>query len=207
MKLLTTFAFLALTVLLPAHSGTAHAAESACDVRLAQATLRSLDFDAGVVDGLWGRATAAATMAFQTDNDLPASGQLDEVTCSALESARDAGADYQRFLQDADQSFVVRRDWCGRENYRAQCQSDQLLMMSGNLVPCGSTLKTFKDEVGGGMVFPGVHSGGETSCRSLNDFCTYAGAAFPGAFGSTCDGRESFSESACHEKLWGACDQ
>ncbi len=188
-------------------SRTAFAADPACDVRLSQATLRALDFDPGAIDGLWGQATARAISEFQNGNQLSESGELDEATCAALDSARQSGADYQAILDEADGEIVVRRDWCGRENLRLQCNAGEMLMMSGNVVPCGMTLKTFKDEVGGGMVFEGTHSGSETACQSLNDFCAYAQAAFGNGFAATCDGRESFGESACHEKLWNVCDQ
>lgn len=44
-------------------------------------------FDPGVVDGIWGRNTRAATIAFQTSRGLPAHGSLNEATVTALRVA------------------------------------------------------------------------------------------------------------------------
>ncbi|SOB90011.1 uncharacterized protein (TIGR02594 family) [Rhodobacter sp. JA431] len=41
-------------------------------------------FNPGIVDGIWGRNTLAATMAFQTSRNLPATGTLNEATVAAL---------------------------------------------------------------------------------------------------------------------------
>ncbi len=41
-------------------------------------------FDPGIVDGIWGRNTRAATIEFQTSRGLPPNGQLNEATVTAL---------------------------------------------------------------------------------------------------------------------------
>lgn len=198
---------LALTASILPPTAQADDAPPACDVRLAQATLQAMNFDAGAVDGRWGQTTKAAMQAYQTANDLPASELLDAATCSAFAADRDAGAEVKPFLEAARRSYVVRRDWCGREEYRVACTPGDMLMLSGNLIPCGSTLKHFKEEVGGGAIFANTHRGTEASCKSLNDFCEYAKVAFGGAFSTTCDKRESLSQASCKETLWSVCDQ
>ncbi len=191
----------------------AFAAESACDVRVAQATLRALGFDPGPVDGLWGNATATAVGAYQSANDLDASQALDSATCVALELERSVGAPYQEFLEPTaaasdttkHENYLVRRTWCGEETVRVECTPGNMLMVAGNMVPCGSTLKSFRDEIGGGMVIPSVHEGAENPCRSLDDFCIWAETVYDDAFAKTCDGRAALSEEVCQEKLLRVC--
>jgi len=64
----------------------AHAKTAPPDLALrgAQAALLYLGIDPGPIDGLRGHRTTAGIMLFQTTNNLPASGQLDSETQSAL---------------------------------------------------------------------------------------------------------------------------
>lgn len=58
-------------------------------VRELQRMLAALDYGPGPVDGVAGRMTRAATMAFQNAMDLPATGEADDVTLATL--YREAG--------------------------------------------------------------------------------------------------------------------
>ncbi len=49
-----------------------------------QRRLRTHDFNPGVVDGIWGRNTMNAVIAFQTANGLSPNGQLNNATVAAL---------------------------------------------------------------------------------------------------------------------------
>lgn len=49
-----------------------------------QRRLISHGFNPGIVDGIWGRNTLSATMAFQRTRNLPAEGNLNEATVNAL---------------------------------------------------------------------------------------------------------------------------
>lgn len=51
-----------------------------------QSLLRSLHYDLGMIDGLWGPKTKAAVYRFQADNDLPNTGELDTETVAKLRS-------------------------------------------------------------------------------------------------------------------------
>jgi len=55
-----------------------------CNVEESQIVLRSLGYDPGPLDGLWGQKTVNATMRFQKAKKLPETGRLDEITCKAL---------------------------------------------------------------------------------------------------------------------------
>lgn len=57
-----------------------------------QEALRAHGFAAGPVNGDFGEKTQAALAQFQLSNTIPASGQLDEQTLSALGVSRDAEA-------------------------------------------------------------------------------------------------------------------
>lgn len=50
----------------------------------AQQSLNYRGYNAGVVDGIYGRGTRAAVMAFQQDSGLRTSGELDQTTLAAL---------------------------------------------------------------------------------------------------------------------------
>ena len=50
----------------------------------AQKKLNELGYDAGKPDGIWGKKTTEAVKSFQTDNGLPATGQLDGLTIFRL---------------------------------------------------------------------------------------------------------------------------
>jgi len=52
----------------------------------AQKKLNELGYDAGKPDGIWGRKTKEAVKSFQTDNGLPATGQLDGLTMFRLKA-------------------------------------------------------------------------------------------------------------------------
>lgn len=52
-----------------------------------QRRLLAHDFNPGVVDGLWGRNTRAAVIAFQTAQGLPPDGRLTNATQAALKAA------------------------------------------------------------------------------------------------------------------------
>ena len=52
----------------------------------AQKKLSELGYDAGKPDGIWGRKTKEAVKSFQTDNGLPATGQLDGLTLFRLKA-------------------------------------------------------------------------------------------------------------------------
>lgn len=60
-----------------------HVSENA---RTAQQELARLGFDPGPADGVWGRRSADATMAFQRAHNLPATGRPDAATMAALRS-------------------------------------------------------------------------------------------------------------------------
>jgi peptidoglycan hydrolase-like protein with peptidoglycan-binding domain len=49
-----------------------------------QAVLKEQGYDIGPVDGRWGRLTRIAVENFQLSNGMPATGQLDDRTLSAL---------------------------------------------------------------------------------------------------------------------------
>ncbi len=49
-------------------------------------------FDPGVIDGIWGRNTMNAVIAFQRTRSLPPEGRLDEATLAALQLAPAGGA-------------------------------------------------------------------------------------------------------------------
>jgi len=53
-------------------------------LRAVQQSLNNQGYDAGKVDGRWGPKTAAALKKFQGDHGLPANGQIDAQTISAL---------------------------------------------------------------------------------------------------------------------------
>ena len=55
-----------------------------CNVRDAQNALANAGFEPGDIDGLWGRSTGKAVEAFQEQNDLVRTSELDHATCSAL---------------------------------------------------------------------------------------------------------------------------
>lgn len=57
-----------------------------------QTRLIAHGFDPGLVDGVWGRNTLAAVVAFQRSRSLPAEGSLNEATVAALRKAPDGGA-------------------------------------------------------------------------------------------------------------------
>jgi uncharacterized protein (TIGR02594 family) len=50
-------------------------------------------FDPGIVDGIWGRNTLNALVAFQRARDLPAEGSLNEATLAALKLDPPGGGD------------------------------------------------------------------------------------------------------------------
>ena len=53
-----------------------------------QKTLEELGYDPGLPDGIWGKKTTAAIKSFQSDNGLPATGQLDARTKALLNSKK-----------------------------------------------------------------------------------------------------------------------
>ena len=54
------------------------------DVQLVQERLVELGFDPGVIDGVTGRRTRSAVLAFQEKHGLPQTGELDAVTEARL---------------------------------------------------------------------------------------------------------------------------
>lgn len=69
----------------PSHAGTLNYDQAA--VRETQRTLNSLGYDAGLIDGVYGRRTASALRQFQRDHGLPASGDVTPEVLSALRTA------------------------------------------------------------------------------------------------------------------------
>ena len=57
-----------------------------------QRRLRAHDFNPGVVDGIWGRNTMNAVIAFQSEHGLPANGELGNATVAALRADPAGGA-------------------------------------------------------------------------------------------------------------------
>jgi peptidoglycan hydrolase-like protein with peptidoglycan-binding domain len=53
-------------------------------VRQVQTVLKEQGYDTGPVDGQWGRLTRIAVENFQLSNGIPATGQLNDRTLSAL---------------------------------------------------------------------------------------------------------------------------
>ena len=62
-------------------------------IEWAQRRLIAHGFNPGIVDGVWGRNTLKATVAFQTARGLPAEGVLNTATVAALREQPGAGAD------------------------------------------------------------------------------------------------------------------
>lgn len=56
-------------------------------IEWAQTRLVAHGFNPGIVDGVWGRNTLAATLEFQSARGLPATGTLNEATVTALRAA------------------------------------------------------------------------------------------------------------------------
>jgi ankyrin repeat protein len=56
------------------------------EVYQVQKKLKELGYDPGNPDGVWGKKTTEALESFQSDNGLPATGQLDDLTKSRLSS-------------------------------------------------------------------------------------------------------------------------
>ncbi len=57
-----------------------------------QRRLLAHGFDPGIVDGIWGRNTMNAVIAFQRSRNLPSEGKLNEATLAALRLAPAGGA-------------------------------------------------------------------------------------------------------------------
>jgi hypothetical protein len=60
------------------------------DVKEAQEKLAELGYDVGLVDGIFGNKTRSAVRQFQTDNDLPVTGIIDDDTWDTLKDAKKA---------------------------------------------------------------------------------------------------------------------
>jgi uncharacterized protein (TIGR02594 family) len=56
-------------------------------IEWAQTRLVAHGFNPGIVDGVWGRNTLAATLEFQRDRCIPESGKLNQATIAALRAA------------------------------------------------------------------------------------------------------------------------
>lgn len=56
------------------------------EVEALQTRLNELGYNAGTVDGIYGRNTQAAVRSFQLNNDLQTNGRVDEATKNALQS-------------------------------------------------------------------------------------------------------------------------
>lgn len=74
-------------------------------VRAAQELLTELGYDAGDIDGALGRTTISAVKQFQGDKELPVTGQVNDATLRALETA--AG----KPPSDANGLLMVRRGY------------------------------------------------------------------------------------------------
>src|SRR5882724_4204391 len=72
-------------------------------VRDAQQRLSALGFYAGAVDGIWGPDTRAAVERFQLSRGLPVTGDLDQVTASALQAAPQVAPQPSAAVRDTQQ--------------------------------------------------------------------------------------------------------
>lgn len=72
-------------------------------VESVQRTLEALKYPVGKTDGKFGRLTRAALAAFQLDNDLPATGVVDQDTWNALSTATPRPLEAARTDVDADE--------------------------------------------------------------------------------------------------------
>ncbi|CAA7624235.1 peptidoglycan-binding protein [Magnetospirillum sp. UT-4] len=68
--------------------GMRRQAAATSEVREAQQNLASMGYDVGPVDGVMGPSTRQAVRQFQRDQNLPASGRLDQQTMAAMEDQR-----------------------------------------------------------------------------------------------------------------------
>ena len=67
-------------------SPTARVGDRGDVVQSFQEQLSELGYTVGIIDGIYGTKTEKAVKAFQADNDLEASGEIDERTCDVIAS-------------------------------------------------------------------------------------------------------------------------
>lgn len=75
------------------------------DVKVIQKALKSLDFQIGEVDGIFGPITQAAVLDFQARNHLPTTGIVDKATMSALAGAPKRWIDKKRVTETEDDLY------------------------------------------------------------------------------------------------------
>lgn len=98
----------------PSDRGPDKAPHPASDWLLAQLALVSRGISPGSIDGVGGAQSREALRAFQADNGLEASGQLDRDTRQALRIAGPAFSEYLVTRADLDRLSPVPTTWVGK---------------------------------------------------------------------------------------------
>ena len=120
--------------------------------------------------------------------------------------AANAQAEDNTLLAEDDPRLVVVREWSGAVKTYMQCEPGESVFYGETFVPCGSTFKNYRNQIGGGMVFAGARRGPEDPCKSLADFTAYARAIPESRFTSALERARSTSsqpEQICREALAG----